>query len=145
MHLSFIVNLGGNGSLLDFLTDIYRSYLLGEDVLDSEKENISPAEKVRSLEAGTVTNSVHFDKIGQWPVKSTANRCKMDGYSSRKLFICVWQKVERPTSSIFMEQNNVISIFITQYNTYYVLLTLEQNFAFWRIVSLFCPEFLMYT
>lgn len=88
MHLSFIVNLGGNGSLLDFLTDIYRSHLLGEDVLDSEKENIPPAEKVRSLEAGTVTNSVHFDKIGQWPVKSTANRCKMDGYSSRKLFIC---------------------------------------------------------
>ena len=85
---SFIIyhQLGGTGSLLDFLTDICRS-LLFEESNDSESENIIPAKKVRSLKTSKVPALVCFD-IGHWPVKSTTNRCKMDDCSSRTKFFC---------------------------------------------------------
>ena len=86
---SFVIyrQLEGTGSLLDFLTDICRSLLLGENN-DSENGNIIPTKKVRSLKASEVPVSVCFYNIGHWPVKSTINRCKMDGCSSRTKFIC---------------------------------------------------------
>ena len=90
---SFVIyrHLGGTGSLLDFLTDVCRSLLLGQNN-GNEKENIIPAKKVQSLKASEVPVSVSFDNIGHWPVKFTTNWCKLglplDGCSSRTKFIC---------------------------------------------------------
>ena len=86
---SFLIyhQLGGTDSLLDSLTDIYRSLLFGENN-DSESENIISVKKVQSLKASKVPASVYFDNIGHWPVKSTTNQCKMDGCSSRTKFFC---------------------------------------------------------
>ena len=110
---AFVVyrQLGGTGALLDFHTDVCRSLLQGEDCIGSDEETVSPAKKVRSLKASTIPMSVRHDNIGHWPMKATVGRCKMQGCTSRTLFICskcqVYLCVARGGETCFLDFHGV--------------------------------------
>lgn len=112
---SFVVyrQLGGTGSLLDFHVDICRSLLQGENNIGSDEEDTPPAKKTRSLKASMVPQSVRSDNIVHWPLKSTINRCKMDGCSSRTMFICskcqVYLCVGKGGETCFLNFHGVVS------------------------------------
>ena len=107
---SFVVyrQFGGTGSLLDFHVDICRSSDIGSD-----EEDTPPAKKTRSLKASMVPQSVRSDNIGHRPLKSTINRCKMDGCSSRTMFICskcqVYLCVGKGGETCFLNFHGVVS------------------------------------
>ena len=118
--------LRDTGLLLDFLTEVCRSLLLGQNN-GNEKENIIPAKKVRSLKASEVPVSVSFDSIGHWPVKFTTNWCNV-----------FWT---------FMELTDDYILYFSKHEILYLWFFFKKNFSFFvcLFLLLFMYTFIIYT
>lgn len=80
--------IGGTGSLLDFLTDVCRCLITGDISLDDSEEE-QPIKKFRSLKANAVPREVRLDKINHWPLQcDQPQRCKHESCGRRTRFIC---------------------------------------------------------
>ena len=155
---SFVIyrQLRDTGLLLDFLTDICRSLLLGQNN-GNGKENIIRAKKVRSLKASEVPVSVSFDSIGHWPVKFTTNWCKLglplDDCSSRTKFICakyrvyLWQKVVKNVFWTFMELTDDYILYFSKHEILYLWFCFKKIFSFFVCLFLLLVMyiFIIYT
>ena len=82
--------LGGNGSLVDFLSDICRCLMVAVDIsdnLDDEKPPI--AKKVRSVRANDVPDAIWLDEFNHWSIQDTTpQRCKNTVCTRRSRFLC---------------------------------------------------------
>ena len=81
--------IGGNGSLKDFIVDLSRTLMGGVE----ERGDIDePRAKrpCRSLKASDVPKPVRTDKVHHWPYQMAgeAQRCKCPGCSRRTRFMC---------------------------------------------------------
>ena len=155
---SFVIyrQLRDTGLLLDFLTDICRSLLLGQNN-GNENENIIPAKKVRSLKASEVPVSVSFDSIGHWPIKFTTNWCKLglplDDCSSRTKFICakyrvyLWQMVVKNVFWTFMELTDGYILYFSKHEILYLWFCFKKIFSFFVCLFLLLVMyiFIIYT
>ena len=83
--------LVGNGSLVDFLSDICRCLMVAVDIsdnLDDEKPPI--AKKVRSVRANDVPDAIRLDNYNHWPIQDTTpQRCKNTVCTRRSRFLCL--------------------------------------------------------
>ena len=91
---SYIVyrEVDGQGSLLDFLTDICRC-LASSGETNSSDEMISDEEgvvkKMRSFKASYVPHAIRFDKRSHWPLQcEMPQRCKHNNCTRRTRFLC---------------------------------------------------------
>ncbi len=89
---SFVMyrELGGQGSLIDFLVDICRSLLASKpSQCGSDSESNEPVRRQRSLKGSQVPNAVRYDKYNHWPIQcEKPQRCKADGCARRTQFLC---------------------------------------------------------
>ena len=83
--------VGGDGSLVDFLIDICRCLLVSDSQGSGESSNdeIPKHSRERSLRANQVPTNVCYDKHNHWPLQcDKPQRCKWDGCGRRTRFIC---------------------------------------------------------
>ena len=81
--------LGGNGSLVDFLSDICRCLMAAVDIPDNLDDQMSPnAKKVWSVKANDVLDAIQLDKCNHWPIQDTTpQRCKNTACTRRSRFL----------------------------------------------------------
>ena len=142
--------VGGKGSLLCFHVDVWRCLLKSLETSNSDEDLEAPFKVYHSLKTKNVSNQVRHDKFNHWPLKSTINRCKMDGCSSHTTFIylkCqVYLCVGKGGENCFLEFHGVLWAHLHIYHW---------NFAFAVDIVTDClshenskfliPEFLLYT
>lgn len=84
--------IGGEGSLVDFLVDICRCLLAAATQGSNDSSNdepIIPVSGERSLKGNQVPHGIRFDKCSHWPVQcEKPQRCKSDGCTRRTRFLC---------------------------------------------------------
>ena len=89
---AFVVyrEIGGHGSLLQFITDTCRSLLASDSVPQRDALNEPPiAKRCRSLKANDVPDNICLDKINHWPLQcDEPQRCKNPECGRRTRFIC---------------------------------------------------------
>ena len=81
---------GGNGCLVDFLSDIWRCLMEAVDIPDNlDDEMPLIAKKVRSVRANDVPDAIRLDKYNHWPIQDTTpQRCKNIACARRSRFLC---------------------------------------------------------
>ena len=105
--------IGGSGSLVDFLVDICRCLLVSEshDSADSSNDEATvPISQQRSLRANQVPDGIRYDKCNHWPLQcEKPQRCKWEGCARRTRFLCTKCQVYLCTTgtSCFLDYHGV--------------------------------------
>ena len=81
--------LGRNGSLVDFLSDICRCIMAAVDIPDNLDDEMPPiAKKVWSVRANDVPDAIRLDKYNHWSIQDTTPQRKNTACTRRSRFLC---------------------------------------------------------